>query len=258
LDFYLSSLKQRPNNNSLNNTIANKSLQEQIMSNELASCLCSFFKESLSSSATSNLAPACYFQLFRILHDSVNNFALLIEDKKYSRDIQDITHKLFELCNSLVALSLEQTTWLRKNYAVKLGTSSSSSSSAQPNNNSSISGANSNTSQNTALNNSVAGSGSISSSTTIIAGAGPSMGGAILIHNSDKSNISLSNVSTSTALTNSTSNGGSAINTSGYGGSNSIASSVKSSKTNGIVNNRTLSDLENGNFTHFTSLNLLK
>lgn len=50
--------------------------------------LCNFFKECLSSSVTSNLIPACYFQLFRILHDSVNNFPELVDDKKYTKDIQ--------------------------------------------------------------------------------------------------------------------------------------------------------------------------
>lgn len=74
----------------------------------------------MSSSTISNLAPACYFQLFRILHDSVNNFPSLVDDRKYTKDIQDSTHKLFELCNSIVASSLQQTTWLRKNFAVKL------------------------------------------------------------------------------------------------------------------------------------------
>lgn len=93
---------------------------EQLSQNDLASCLCNFFKDILSYSTTSNFAPACYFQLFRILHDSVNNFPILVDDKKYSKDIQEATHKLFELCNSIVASSLQQTTWLRKNFAVKL------------------------------------------------------------------------------------------------------------------------------------------
>ena len=44
----------------------------------------------------------------------------MVDDKKYSKDIQEATHKLVDLCNSFVALSLQQTTWLRKNYAVKL------------------------------------------------------------------------------------------------------------------------------------------
>jgi hypothetical protein len=89
--------------------------------NEIATCLSNFFKDCLSSSIiTSHLSPACYFQLFRILHDSVSNFPILVDEKKYAKDTQETTHKLFELCNSIVALSLQQTTWLRKNYAVKL------------------------------------------------------------------------------------------------------------------------------------------
>jgi hypothetical protein len=226
--------------------------------------LCNFFKDSLSSSATSSLAPACYFQLFRILHDSVNNFTLLIEDRKYSKDIQDITHKLFELCNSIVALSLEQTTWLRKNYAVKLGPNASSSSTASS---SMTLNSQSNASSN---NNSMAGtptaqSGSSSSSgSTIIAGAGPSMGGAILIHN-DKTNVSMSNVSiassnntTGTAMTMGMN---ASANTSGYAGSSTMTGSIAGSisnvsnagvsgnaskvKLNGVGKSTTFSDMEN-------------
>jgi hypothetical protein len=68
-----------------------------VITNELAACLCNFFKESLAaiaaagsnaSAANINFAPACYFQLFRILHDSVSNFSILVDDKKYSKDIQ--------------------------------------------------------------------------------------------------------------------------------------------------------------------------
>ena len=72
------------------------------------------------------------FLFSRILHDSVSTHSILVDDKKYSKDIQEATHKLVEICNNYVASSLQQTTWLRKNYAVKLtnsnGTSSSNSS----------------------------------------------------------------------------------------------------------------------------------
>lgn len=112
LDYYLGSLRAPAK--------YSHSQADQFSQNDLASCLCNFFKEILSISTTSNFAPACYFQLFRILHDSVNNFPILVDDKKYSKDIQEATHKLFELCNSIVASSLQQTTWLRKNFAVKL------------------------------------------------------------------------------------------------------------------------------------------
>lgn len=86
--------------------------------------LSSFFKDLVS---IGNMMPAAYFQLFEILHYSVTNFNTLIDDKKYSKEIQDSTHKLVELCNSVVALSLQQTTWLRKQYAVKLRTSTNGS-----------------------------------------------------------------------------------------------------------------------------------
>ena len=233
---------------STNASSSRLSVQDQIVNNELASCLCSFFKESLSSSVTSSLAPACYFQLFRILHDLVNSFPLLIEDKKYVKEVQDITHKLFELCNSIVALSLEQTTWLRKNYQVKLGSISSSSSNQAAYANSVQTG-----SAQSSLNNSSQAIGANTASTsTVIAGAGPGMGGPILIL-SDKSNISLSNVSTSTAITTSTN----VSNASGFVGANSALSSSasassssnnteKAKQQNAIVNSRTLSDIESG------------
>lgn len=140
--------------------------------------LCNFFRECLSSPVTSNLIPACYFQLFRILHDSVNNFQeQLVEDKKYSKDIQESTHKLFEICNSIVASSLQQTTWLRKNFAVKLQptpTPSQTPNSSLPSNmansqislNSSQSIQSTSTSNNSSVANpSIAGSESISQST---------------------------------------------------------------------------------------------
>jgi hypothetical protein len=241
-------------------TAAKLQQTDVIVNNELALCLCNFFKDSLSSSATSSLAPACYFQLFRILHDSVNNFSLLIEDRKYSKDIQDITHKLFELCNSIVALSLEQTTWLRKNYAVKLGPNANSSASSSNVTVNSQSNASSN--NNSAASTPTTQSGS-SSSTTIIAGAGPSMGGAMLIHN-DKTNISLSNVSIATNNTTSTAiniNNNNSANTSGFGGSSTMTGSIGGSvsnvsntgsgnvtktKLNGVANSTTFSDMENG------------
>lgn len=101
-------------------TLVSSKTDASLLNADFTSNLCRFFKETMLSTTTSNLAPACYFQLFRILHDSVNNFSTLVDDKNYVKDIQDATHKLFELCNSIVASSLQQTTWLRKNYAVKL------------------------------------------------------------------------------------------------------------------------------------------
>lgn len=182
---------------------------------DLAPSLSTFLKDCLASvSATSPYATACYFQLFRILHDVVNAVPALVDDKRFVKDIQDVTHKLFELCNSIVALSLQQTTWLRKNYAVRLMTTTNTTSSASTNTSSSSSTVQQSTAQSANPNavNSALASGSLASSVVSIpstvtntsgvvssvngslsnattsaivtpVGAGPGVGGTILIHN---------------------------------------------------------------------------
>ena len=50
----------------------------------------------------------------------MSRHSILVDDKRYSKDVQETTNKLVEICNNYVASSLQQTTWLRKNYAVKL------------------------------------------------------------------------------------------------------------------------------------------
>lgn len=260
LEIYLSCLKPKPS--TISSTSTTRVQSDTIVSNELAQCLCNFFKESLSSSTVSSLAPACYFQLFRILHDTVNNFPLIVEDRKYSKDIQDITHKLFEICNSIVALSLEQTTWLRKNYAVKLAPSNvNHSQSSNPSNNSGTSSSSSssavsanNTTANTPTQSSANINGNSSNNSTIIVGAGPSMGGAILIHNSSVSSsnnhdkMSVSNMSAISSATNTTAGANTSLassnanttTTSGY--ASMSTNNTTKSKTNGMNNN--YSDLE--------------
>ena len=91
--------------------------------------------------------------------------------------LKESTHKLFEICNSIVASSLQQTTWLRKNFAVKLQptpTPSQTPNSSLPSNmansqislNSSQSIQSTSTSNNSSVANpSIAGSESISQST---------------------------------------------------------------------------------------------
>ena len=54
LEYYFSMVISKP-----------KSNETQNVTHDLAACLCNFFKESLSSTATSNFTPACYFQLFK-------------------------------------------------------------------------------------------------------------------------------------------------------------------------------------------------
>jgi len=42
-------------------------------------------------------------------------------DKRNQREVQELAQRLLEGVSSIAGLSLEQSTWLRKNYAVKPG-----------------------------------------------------------------------------------------------------------------------------------------
>jgi hypothetical protein len=134
LDHHMTTSRLRSNSiavkPSSSSSSSSSSSTDVFLNADFAQSLCTFLKDSLASIApTSTYATACYFQLFRILHDSVNSVNALVDDKRFSKDIQDVTHKLFELCNSIVASSLQQTTWLRKNYAVKLSITSTATTS---------------------------------------------------------------------------------------------------------------------------------
>lgn len=267
-------------------------MNDTVLNNELASSLCTFLKESLSSAATSNFATACYFQLFRILHDSVNNFPLLVDDKKYTKDIQDVTHKLFELCNSIVASSLQQTTWLRKNYAVKLApqqqisagslsassslplstaggstvsmsstaastTGGTSSNSGQMSTNSSHSGLSSMTQMtNSLLSNHSSNSANLSNNSSNAASMNSLVTGSnvsgLLIHNDSNSTL------TSATANNQSSSVSVSNSSSGYVGSSGLisvstnANSQSNSQAKSNDNYHSFSDMETG--THFTYL----
>lgn len=45
----------------------------------------------------------------------------MFEERKDQKDLQDIAQKLLEACSEVAGASLEQTTWLRRNLAVKPG-----------------------------------------------------------------------------------------------------------------------------------------
>ena len=145
-----------------------------------------------------------------------------------------------------MALSLEQTTWLRKNYAVKLAPNSSGTPVTQSNMN--LSSAGTNQTQ----------TGSISSGhSTIIAGAGPSMGGALLIHNDKMSASNLSTSATCTSASNKTNN------TTEYGESTSSTNSNTTGINNSAKlksNGSTFSDVENGKlyFINLSNSNAIK
>ncbi|XP_042903309.1 protein DOP1A isoform X2 [Parasteatoda tepidariorum] len=65
-------------------------------------------------------SPLVQFHLLSILHEFVQRSPLL-EDKKSQKDLQDIAHKLIEACSNVACDSLEQTTWLWRNLAVRPG-----------------------------------------------------------------------------------------------------------------------------------------
>lgn len=195
-------------------SVTNQPTSSSLPNADLAASLCVFLKDCLASfSSTSPYATACYFQLFRILHDVVNAIPALVDDKRYVKDIQDVTHKLFELCNSIVASSLQQTTWLRKNYAVRLAAPSTSSntlsnstssnlaqSASSTANVSSSSSTNASTSNSAAQNTTSASSNSNSAAQTgmmTAVGAGPAVGGTILIHSDSNNSQPISALSAS-------------------------------------------------------------
>lgn len=45
----------------------------------------------------------------------------VMTDKKNQKEVQELAQKLLEAVSNIAGSSLEQTTWLRKNYAVKPG-----------------------------------------------------------------------------------------------------------------------------------------
>ena len=57
---------------------------------------------------------------FRILNEFVQKTPTTV-DKKHQKEIKEICQTLMEAVSAIAGSSLEQTTWLRKNYAVKPG-----------------------------------------------------------------------------------------------------------------------------------------
>ncbi|XP_059152409.1 protein dopey-1-like [Physella acuta] len=67
-----------------------------------------------------NLSPPALFLLLQILHEFVLKTPTM-EEKKNQKDLQDICQKALESISAIAGSSLEQTTWLRRNFAVKPG-----------------------------------------------------------------------------------------------------------------------------------------
>lgn len=67
-----------------------------------------------------HLDHICKKICFRILNEFVQKTPSMV-DKKNQKEIQELAQKLLEAVSNVAGSSLEQTTWLRKNYAVKPG-----------------------------------------------------------------------------------------------------------------------------------------
>ncbi|KAJ8246681.1 hypothetical protein GJAV_G00254230 [Gymnothorax javanicus] len=72
----------------------------------------------LKESAHLNLAPPGHFLLLGILNDFVNRVPNL-DNKRDSKDIQEVTQKVLETVGGVAGSSLEQTSWLSRNLEVK-------------------------------------------------------------------------------------------------------------------------------------------
>lgn len=67
-----------------------------------------------------SLAPSAQFVLLSILNEFVQRCPqMAFQDKKDLRDLHDITSRLVEALSTIAGACLEQTTWLRRNLAVK-------------------------------------------------------------------------------------------------------------------------------------------
>ncbi|XP_037079103.1 LOW QUALITY PROTEIN: protein dopey-1-like [Pollicipes pollicipes] len=64
------------------------------------------------------LAPPAQFLLLAVLNEYVQR-APPLPEKKDQRDLQDVAAKLVEACSAVAGACLEQTTWLRRNLAVR-------------------------------------------------------------------------------------------------------------------------------------------
>ena len=65
-----------------------------------------------------SLTAPTQFLLLAILNEYVQKCPIM-QEKKDVRDLQDITARLVESCSQIAGACLEQTTWLRRNLAVR-------------------------------------------------------------------------------------------------------------------------------------------
>ncbi|KAG7503861.1 hypothetical protein JOB18_046188 [Solea senegalensis] len=91
-----------------------QSISAQAMQENVAPLL-SLLRESVQL----NLAPPGHFLLLGILNDFVNRLPNL-DNKKYSRDLQEVTQRILEAVGGIAGSSLEQTSWLSRSLEVKV------------------------------------------------------------------------------------------------------------------------------------------
>ncbi|KAL5009879.1 hypothetical protein ScPMuIL_012184 [Solemya velum] len=92
---------------------------QQASSSQLADSwisLLSLLKEVLQL----NLSPPGQFLLLEVLNEFVQRIPAM-DDKRNQKELQDISQKLLEVVSAIGGSALEQTTWLRRNLAVKPG-----------------------------------------------------------------------------------------------------------------------------------------
>ncbi|CAB1419810.1 unnamed protein product [Pleuronectes platessa] len=73
----------------------------------------------LRESVQLNLAPPGHFLLLGILNDFVNRLPNL-DNKKDTRDLQEVTQRILEAVGGIAGSSLEQTSWLSRSLEVKV------------------------------------------------------------------------------------------------------------------------------------------
>ncbi|XP_076015275.1 protein DOP1B-like [Genypterus blacodes] len=91
-----------------------QSVSAQILQDSVASLL-SLLRDSIQL----NLAPPGHFLLLGILNDFVNRLPNL-DNKKDSKDMQEVTQRILEAVGGVAGSSLEQTSWLSRNLEVKV------------------------------------------------------------------------------------------------------------------------------------------
>ncbi|XP_061925067.1 protein dopey-2 isoform X1 [Entelurus aequoreus] len=91
-----------------------KSVSAQVLQENIAPLL-SLLRESVQL----NLAPPGHFLLLGILNDVVNRLPNL-DNKKDSRDLQEVTQRILEAVGGIAGSSLEQTSWLSRSLEVKV------------------------------------------------------------------------------------------------------------------------------------------